>query len=684
MVKINTDLGVNVQLDSVKKVQAPQARREQGDPTKSNLERLAGVFASVNPTLARLANKNLQQQAEQDMQSGQMTVNNMTLEEARKAHDEGFPDLFNGWAKYGARVQYAENATDFFFEKFKDEYKNNRHDPNYNWKESFRKQSDEFLADKQGSPEFNTVYNKAYSQLNKYLNVQEFERKSDELKDTAELNTVYKLENIGKKVEEDLEIEFFQSRSPSDLNTDNYAPKKDEYIRINFEKKFQEKFQEIKNTRNASLSKVDFDKLLIHAAERHASQGGIQAGAYIALLQNPRPDGTPPIVSNPNLRKAAEAAIKNLKESNAGNLFALEYNMGRTVNYDDGDFKKLANQAFVNAVNHNKQNGMNDRQAHAAALTKDLGTGVAVGRPIPKVKEIFQRPIGIAPTNDNMIALDMYLELDKRGLVGRYFTENNTNAIKWAMMAEEVKNGKDPREVLTRIGTWESRTVKSFLQLNSTEKGNLASDLGVRSQKNIALVQNLGTYFKNLTGVDGNWEDLTKKYIEKHYETLPNGTGLVNKNTLAELQVDVNEWDEVKTTAIKLLGQKYEGIPNLIAPVVSQRLAIPDYIEEDIQVKEDYQYNMSGYDLTLDPEKGVVYFIPRGEDDFVSGDVPLVVTDKKTGRSAFAQLPISAITAVHHENRLKRQAEEDKIALERRRKAEARKTIDDSLTIAAP
>ena len=59
----------------------------------------------------------------------------MSLEDARKAHQEGFPDIYNGWARVGAAKQYAINATENFGYEFKKRYLENRNDPNYRWQE---------------------------------------------------------------------------------------------------------------------------------------------------------------------------------------------------------------------------------------------------------------------------------------------------------------------------------------------------------------------------------------------------------------------------------------------------------------------------------------------------------------------------------------------------------------------
>ena len=61
----------------------------------------------------------------------------MTLEEAREAHKTGFPDVFNGWARYGAYKQYAINSTDNFIQEFKNDYWTKRNEAGYNWQDHY-------------------------------------------------------------------------------------------------------------------------------------------------------------------------------------------------------------------------------------------------------------------------------------------------------------------------------------------------------------------------------------------------------------------------------------------------------------------------------------------------------------------------------------------------------------------
>lgn len=681
MAKIDTSLGVNVSIQSAPSQVSVGSVRPQADATKSNVEKLANVLQNFNPTLAKLANKEFERRNKAQFEEGVMRVNNMTLDDARKAHDQGFPDLYNGWARYGAKVQYAKNATNNFVDGFKQEYLQNRHDPNYNWREAFKQSSTNFFADKQGDKEFTSAYNESYTQLNKWLNVKEFEKQSDELKYTAETNAVYSIQNLPQTVMDKLEVEFFDNSGITDLNDKTYIPKKNEYIRNNIGRVFMEEFKNIKENRNASLSKSDFDKIVLTAAETHADQGGQMADAYISLIQNPRQDGTPPIIANPAFRDTAAAVIKKLKTASDGNKFALEYNMGRTSRYDNKDFKKLADSMFENAVKFNKANGLNDRQAYSKAIN-DLSSGLRVSRPIPRIKEMLESPIGRDATNDNMVALDVYMQLDQQGLVGHYFKDNNANSLKWFFISEQVKNGVDPREAIKQVGSWEGKTVRKFETLNSTERASLVRTTGITpNSSNMELTYNLATYFKNLLGVDGNWEDATSKYLDTYYEKLPNDTGYVSKNVLAEFEVPIGQWDQVKSVAIDALRAKYKNVPNFIAPEPSQ--AVPQIVDDTevptVRDTSGFKYDFESYDLKLNMEDGVVYFIPKGNDDFVSGDVPLVITDDKTGRTAFAQVPISYVIATHKDNIAKAQAEEArKQKLERERISKRRKRVNEA------
>ena len=72
----------------------------------------------------------------------------MTLEDARKAHQAGFPDIYNGWARVGAYKQYANNANEEFANNFKKRYLENRNTAGYNWQNDNAEISSLYLQDK--------------------------------------------------------------------------------------------------------------------------------------------------------------------------------------------------------------------------------------------------------------------------------------------------------------------------------------------------------------------------------------------------------------------------------------------------------------------------------------------------------------------------------------------------------
>ena len=119
MAKINTDIGVNVSLQNAP---APKPVMNVGTSRVIGNDKfgaLADTLAQINPAIKKLADQQLKEEAEQDFEKGKAKINGMTLEEARVAHKNGFPDVFNGWARYGAYKQYANNSVDNFIQVLK-------------------------------------------------------------------------------------------------------------------------------------------------------------------------------------------------------------------------------------------------------------------------------------------------------------------------------------------------------------------------------------------------------------------------------------------------------------------------------------------------------------------------------------------------------------------------------------
>ena len=172
--RINTDLGINVSLTDAPDVKTVSITNPPKIEGKNNFEVLADVLGQFNPKIQELVKKDVQEKDLQDEILGANTVNGLTLEEARQAHEKGFPDIYNGWARVGAYRQYALNANMEFSERMKQRYNENKNNPNYNWQQDYAELSQFYLKDKQNDPFFQAAFQKISPLTQKFITEEEF------------------------------------------------------------------------------------------------------------------------------------------------------------------------------------------------------------------------------------------------------------------------------------------------------------------------------------------------------------------------------------------------------------------------------------------------------------------------------------------------------------------------------
>ena len=315
----------------------------------------------------------------------------MTLEEAREAHKTGFPDVFNGWARYGAYKQYAINSTDNFIQEFKNDYWTKRNEAGYNWQDHYNEFSQQYLADKQGDEFFTSAYNTGTEELRKWLNVKEFEKQQEDLQYRVIGNTSLSIQNLPTKVEEQLEIAFYEANPPMTLGKD-YQERKAKFFQENMSKTFKDMFYKLKENRNPSLSLADFDDVVINEAELHSKLDGRFASEYIELLTTNRPDGTPAIINNPKYQDRVTKLVEDLRDAVNLNVNTQNWFVGNVGSMSKKDRKDLANDIFDKEFRIKKAEGLSDADAFLSA-TLTIMPGMKRNEPVPQITELLQKPL---------------------------------------------------------------------------------------------------------------------------------------------------------------------------------------------------------------------------------------------------------------------------------------------------
>ncbi len=648
MVKINTNLGVSVNLENAPTPKPIMNVGEEKIVGKDKFGALADTLAQINPTIKKLADKDLKQKAEASFEEGQATINGMTLEQAKEAHKNGFPDIFNGWARYGAYKQYANNSVDNFIQDFKNDYWSKRNQEGYNWQEHYNEASATYLQGKEGDEFFASAYNNGTEEIRKWLNVKEFEKQQEELQFKVTGNTSLAIQNLPEKVEEQLEILFYDQEllnDPEGMNVNGYQERKAKFFQDNMSKTFIDMFYKLKTDKNPALSNADFDDIVISEAETHAKLDGRFAPEYIQLLTQDRPDGTPAIINNPKHQKRVIALVDELKDSiNLNRNTAMWWNGSlASTGMKKSDRIEVGEQAFAKEIKRLISTGEATSEADAfLKATLTFAPAMAKNEPIPQIVDLFEKPLSSQYTEDAKLAIEVYKGLEQNGMVGIYFEENDKNRYKFFIASILSDAGVDPRDIVRQVGTMDMST-STITELSSANKKTLQGFAGnMAYAPNLDLVYTVAEYFKNINSdVNDNFISQTKKFIDEYYENI-NGR-YVSKYKLNQFGVTKDNYDAFKVASIEILKEKLNGEKSIIQDTDIVGFFYdetnPDITGQAPNATNNQSIDLNNYELIVNREGDTLYF--KDDNSFMT-DVPATV-EYKDGRTVWLEVPIQLV-----------------------------------------
>jgi transposase len=639
MAKINTDIGVNINLENAPVTKPILDVGSENIVGKDRFQALADTLAAINPTIKQLADKQLKQEAKQSLEQGQAQINGMTLDQARQAHKSGFPDIYNGWARYGAYKQYAINSVDNFVQDFKDQYASRRYENNYNWQDHYNELSQGYLSDKEGDEFFASAYNEGTAELRRWLNVKEFEKQQEQLQYKVIGNASLSLQNLPTKVEEQLEIAFYNANPIETLGKD-YKEKKAKFFQENMSKTFVDMFYNLKENRNPALSLADYDEVVLSEAELHATLDGRFAAEYISLLTTNRPDGSPAIINNPKFQDRVSKLVEKLNEAIKLNVDTANWFNGNVASLPKTDRTELGSDIFDKEYRIRKSQGMSNADAFLST-TMSLMTGMQKNEPIKQIEDLLTKPVTGQYTEDNKLALEVYTALDKAGITGIYFKENDKNKYLFYVANVKSKAGQDPRDIVRELGTANTIT-KQVSQLTSEDKKSLQTASGnMAYAPNQELFYMVAQYFKNInTDVDNDdYINQTKDFIDKHYSNI-NGRW-VSKFKINQLGTTPDKYDTFKISAIELLKEKLNVDKKIIQEVDLVGFSLDETnidVGSYLGTKID-SVDLNNYELIVDDTRDTLYF---KESDGTLLDVPATV-EYKNGQTVWLEVPIGLV-----------------------------------------
>jgi len=641
MVKINTDLGVNVQLENAATpVDVPVGSGAQ-IVGKDKFGQLADTLARINPKIQKLAQQNIERENLKEANLGAAKINGMTLEESRDAAKKGFPNIYNGWARYGAYKQYALNSVDGMVADWKDEYISKRNVAGYNWQEHYNEFSQGYLSDKEGDEFFASAYNDATGNLRKWINVKEFEKQEEDLKYTVIGNTSKSIQSIPDQVSTALEVAFYEEElqefgEMGTMNTTDYQKRKAKYFQDNMSDTFLELYNTVKENRNPALTRAEFDDIVINEAELHASLDGRFATEYIELLTQGRPDGTPAIINNPKYQKRVTSLIENLKDAIKLNVDSVNWTNGNVGSMSKTERTELGKNIFDKEFRVRKNSGASNADAFLGS-TFAIMNGIKRNEPIKQIVDLFEKPLSSEYTEDSKLALEVYAALEKNGVTGIYFKENDKNKFKFFVANLKIQSGQDPRDVIREMGTMDTLT-KEINELSSTDKKTLQSYGGnMAYPPNQELYYMTAQYFKNInSGMNDNYLGQAKQFREQHY-TLVNDRWVSNYK-MNQFGVTKDTYDSFKISAIELLSEKLNTEKNII-----EESDLVGFEFDETNMNPNFTksggIDLNKYELIVNDADDTIYF---KVDDGSPLEIPATV-EYKTGQTVWLELPIQLV-----------------------------------------
>lgn len=640
--RINTDLGINVSLTDAPDVKSVSITNPSLPTGKNDFEMLSDVLSQFNPKIQELVRKDVLQKDSQDEMLGANTVNGMTLDDARKAHQEGFPSIYNGWARAGAYKQYALNSNEEFSNTIKKRYYENRNNPQYNFQQDYSELSQFYLKDKQQDPFFQSAFQKISMDTQKWVAEQEFTFQIENLKTRVQQDTMYQLRTLPDKTLDTLNANFRET-IPVETSGKDFEQRKQDYIAKNYVNLWNEEFETIKKNLNPVLSKVDFDGLVVEQAESHLKSGGDYISLYVDKLIKPRPDGTPAVLDNPKYNDKVLAIVGKANESLKTLQFYEGLKSGNTSTISNEEFKKYSGALFDNLVNKHLANGDTRGQAIQNAATT-LAPHLSMSRPVPQIKEILNRPIGTIITPDNRAALDLAMVLDNVGALAMYFdgAEDSKDAFKWQLATMFYRNGEDPSTVIRKVGNFEQNSKTS--PLTESERKNLGGKFNnLQTLHNQSLVYGVAQYIKSTDGSAGFKLGVSTSNYIKDYYFLDDGGKYISKSKLKMLKISEDQYKPLKEEAklflketITSLGES-DSIKSSSVDALKETGKIKGFTDniikksqkEDLKIIEGTNFEEGDYDFVINPDTRKIMFV---KDNQVGIFEPVIITTKSGQR----------------------------------------------------